>query len=50
MQLMSIEVGVPFPDFPEAKYNYLVNFSNPPPPPPLTVGNFFLRSTNSELG
>ena len=39
---MSIERWVPFPDFPEAKYTYLVNFS-----PPLTVGNFFLGSTNS---
>ena len=45
MQLMSIEMRVPSPDFPEAKYTYLVNFS-----PPLTVGNFFLKSTNSELG
>ena len=45
MQLMSIEMRVPFPDFPEAKYTYLVNFS-----PPLTVGNFFLGSTNLELG
>ena len=45
MQLMSIEMWVPFPDFPEAKYTYLVNFS-----PLLTVGNFFLGSTNSELG
>ena len=29
---MSIERRVPFPDFPEAKYTYLVNFSPPPPP------------------
>ena len=45
MQLMSIEMQVPSPDFPEANYTSLVNFS-----PPLTVGNFFLKSTNSELG
>ena len=43
IQLMSIGMRVPSPDFPEANYTRKFLF-------PLTMGNFFLNSTNSELG